>query len=179
MDGKKAQHEIAGFVLIVLLVSVIGVVFLSLLFARGTTSEQKSFEISRLLESSMYTTSDCSVNYIYQYRDINDLIKECYATKKGNVRECLNGEEVCDVLQKDLKNILDSSLDVGDDSVNRGYNLNIYYSYGDTSNPNEQILTMGEGFFSNCTSIVGGGHSIAAGSFGFGIIETELKVCKG
>ena len=110
--GKKGQHEIVGFVLIVLLVSIIGVVFLSLTFARGTSSEQKSFDISHLLESSMYVTTDCAVNYIYQYRTIQDLIKECNTVRNGNFRECLSGENVCDVLTKELTTILHTSLDV-------------------------------------------------------------------
>ena len=321
--SKKGQHEIAGFVLIVLIVSIIGVVFLSIAFAKGT-SEQNSFEVSNLLESSMYATTGCAINYVPQYRDIQDLIKECYKDQSGNYRECLDsrtveylgdeiflsprhgpfmhtglggsarapilvyndlvsGEEikiseisgiidyvdtksdcrdgplnnywfpamvgfyegrnlvrefeakdfeegvnvpsgadamyvyakeqeeyknwyhdntgvcslkffresnvnsnlpsegrgVCEILGDDLKKIIDSGLQVGEGAPNRGYKLDIYFSYGDEINPNEQILYVENGVFFNCTAVVGGGHSIAAGSFGFGTIETELRVCKG
>ena len=334
MISKKAQHEIAGFVLIVLVVSVIGVIFLSLSFNKGEVNEQRSVEVSNLLESTMYSTSNCAINYIPQYRDIQDLIKECYKDKTGNHRTCLvkssgisgdipdkkylgfekikpisvsanqgppehqplNGNaqppllgydkvkskdkmritepkgfvryrrtvasceegayggfyhptddsirysefklrdfvdgvmapslvgiesyrllfyireaenfrghyhdnsgtcdfdleinkfikedtgdmetsegDVCETLEEDVKKILDYSLVVGKDSVNKAYKLDVYFK--EESN-NEEILNLESGVFSNCSIVVGGGHSIAAGSFGFGSIETELVVCR-
>mgnify|MGYP000032352207 CR=1 FL=1 len=158
--NKRGQHEIAGFVLIVLIVSVIGVVFLSIAFAKGPT-EQNSFEVSNLLESSMYSTTNCAINYVPQYRDIQDLIKECYKDQSGNYRECLIKKEdilfddenldidlltergdVCEVLERDFKALIDEGLQVGEGAVNRGYKLDIYFSYGDEVNPNEQILNL-------------------------------------
>lgn len=179
---SKAQQEIAGFVLIVLVVSVIGVVFLSIAFGKPETSKQTSVEVSNLLIASMYYTTDCAVNYIPQYRDVQDLIKECYNDKIGNYRECLGGEKVCLALEKNLKNILDKSLVVGGGSANKAYKLDIYFT-GDSSDPNltsrEDILSLENGKFVNCTAVVGGSNPVPAGSFGFGKIETELLVCKG
>ena len=188
---KRGQHEIAGFVLIVLIVSIIGVVFLSLSFAKESY-EPNSFEISNLLEASMYKTSDCGINFIPQYRNMQDLIKECDRTQSGDYRECLvkvegvsDGAEVltekkdiCLVLEEDLKKVIDEGLLVGEGAVNRAYKMDIYFSYGDESNPNEEIISFSSGVFKNCSSIVGGRHSIAAGSSRFGTIESELRVCK-
>jgi len=74
MKHKKAQNEIVGFVLIIVIVSVIGVIFLSLMIGRGEPIRQDSVQISNLLASSMYYTSDCAVNYIPNYKDGQDLI---------------------------------------------------------------------------------------------------------
>ncbi len=173
---NKAQHEIAGFVLIVLLVSIIGVVFLSITLGNPEVSRQTSVEVSNLLLSSMYYTTDCAINYVPQYREIQDLIKECYKDQSRNLRKCLDERGVCSVLEENLKNILDKSLNIEEGRVNKAYNLNIYYS--DDENPNEEIISFEKGVFSNCTSVVGGSHPIPSGSFESGEIETELLVCK-
>ncbi|MEK6872882.1 MAG: hypothetical protein AABW90_02635 [Nanoarchaeota archaeon] len=181
-NSKHSQQEIAGFVLIVLIVSVIGVVFLSIAFGKPETSKQTSVEVSNLLIASMYYTTDCAVNYIPQYRDVQDLIKECYNDKIGNYRECLGGEKVCKALEKNLKNILDKSLMVGEGSANKAYKLDIYFTVDSSdqsaSSTREDILSLENGKFKNCTAVVGGSNPVPVGSFGFGKIETELLVCK-
>ena len=176
--NKKAQHEIVGFVLIVLIVSVIGVIFLAITLGSPKPERQNSVEVSNLLEASMYHTTNCAVNYIPQYRSIQDLIKECYKDISGNSRECLGGGDVCRELETELKSVLGESLNVGEDGVNRGYNIDIYFTSDDEDISNELILQYNEGSFIECSAIVGGGHPIPVSSFGFGRIETELKVCK-
>ena len=175
---KKAQHEIVGFVLIVLIVSIIGVIFLSITLGNPKPERQNSVEVSNLLEASMYQTTSCAINYIPQYRNIQDLIKECYKDKSGDFRECLDGENVCKQLETNLKEILSKSLNVGEDEVNKGYNIDIYFASDDEDIKNNLILNFYEGNFNNCSFIVGGEHPIPVSSFGFGLIETELKVCK-
>jgi len=177
--NKKSQHEIAGFVLIVLIVSIIGVIFLSLTIGRGEVDMQTSIEISNLLEASMYHTTDCAINYVPQYREVQDLIKECYKDKGGSYRECLGGRDVCEVLEYEFKNIIDKSLEVSDKSPNKAYKLNIYYSYDDEVNAREEILNFENGDFGNCSSVVGGNHPTPVSSFGSGKIEIDLIVCKG
>ena len=349
MRNKKSQHEIAGFVLIVLIVSVIGVVFLSIAFGRGEVSRHSSVEVSKLLESAMYYTTDCAVNYIPQYRDIQDLVKECHKSQSGNYRECLvkvggvrvddsqilygsagsgkkfslnprqgpwehipgnarggtasaplliasdliEGEEIrvsniegtirytgsqhdcrtsdgtygyaaragfynknyelidseynlrdfesgisvpigavelyayireteahkthyqdntgpctfavhrgddeesyggfdgieeniiqtetngiCDSLDRNLRNLLDLSLDVGEGHVNKAYALDIYYSYDYEESQDEDILLIEEGDFSNCSAVVGGYHPIYISSSSSGEINVDILLCK-
>ncbi len=177
--NKKSQHEIAGFVLIVLIVSIIGVIFLSLTIGRGEFNKQTSIEISNLLGASMYHTTDCAINYVPQYRELQDLVKECYKDKSGNYRECLGGRNVCEVLEYEFKNIIDKGLEVSDESPNKAYKLDIYYSYDDDANAREEILSFENGNFENCSSVVGGNQPTPVSSFGSGKIEIDLMVCKG
>ena len=176
---NKAQHEIVGFVLIVLIVSIVGVIFLAITLGNPKSENKNSVEVSHLLEASMYYTTDCAINYIPQYRSIQDLIKECYKDQSGDSRICLSGSKVCEELETNLKNILSRSLDISDESANKGYNIDIYFASDDEKNPNDLILQFNEGNFINCSAIVGGSHPVPVSSFGFGRIETELKVCKG
>jgi len=177
--SKRSQHEIVGFVLIVLIVSVIGVIFLAITLGSPPPERQNSVEVSNLLSATMYHTTTCAVNYIPQYRSVQDLVKECYKDQSGNTRECLDGGAVCDKLEEDLKQIISGSLDVGENNVNKGYNVDVYFASDDREIQNNLILQFNDGSFLNCSAIVGGGHPIPVSSFGFGRIETELKVCKG
>jgi len=171
----RAQHEIAGFILIVLIVSVIGIVFLTIAFSKDTQSHN-SVEVSNLLESSMYYTTGCAMNYIPNYREMEDLIKECY---KSGMSECYDGSDICHIVGTDLKKILDEGLDISERSVNKAYKLEIFYSSESEEVPDEHILGFSEGNFNNCSAIVGGGHAIPVSSFEFGTIKLELDVCKG
>ncbi len=327
---KQAQHEIVGFVLIVLIVSIVGVIFLSLAISKGKQTTQQSVEVSNLLQSAMYYTTNCEVNYAVQYREMQDLIKECYKnpnqkclpknkcelqtdsktsfivkgtqgpwehqSPKGNAKppvfvsdvkegdeirisdiqgtiyfhinmqsakcrdgnptygipikggfydnnnqlikyydlrdfengikapagatkfyayirefdqykgmytdnagtctfnlfttvnniECINQEAseetVCQVLESDLKNVIEGSLNVGEDSPNKAYRLKVYYSALDNTEsdqPEESILNLEKGIFQNCTSIIGGSHTIIVSSFSSGAINVELESCTG
>jgi hypothetical protein len=178
MKNNKAQHEIIGFVLIVLIVSVIGVIFLALTLGNPEPDRQTSLEVSNLLEASMLHTTSCTVSYIPNYQDIQNLVRDCYNDQTGDSRSCLDGSDVCTALENEFKQILDDSLVVSEDSPNRGYKVEIYFSPDSEDVSNDLILSFEEGIFRNCTSIVGGGHPTPAGGFKAGIIETELLVCK-
>ena len=172
---KKAQQEILGFVLIVVLVTIMGVVFLSFSIGKSRPTKQTSAEISNLLEASMYHTTDCAVNYVPQYREVQDLIKECYRNPE---QKCLNSLTVCTVLETTLKNLIDQSLKVGEDAPNKAYSLKIYYNSLNSLNETIDVLSLEEGIFKNCSSQPGGSHSIAV-TLSSGTINTELEVCRG
>lgn len=174
MKDKKAQHEMVGFVLIVIIVSIIGIIFLSLMVGRGEPVAKKSIEISDLLKSSLYYTSDCKISF--EYKDGQDLIKSCY--KKET---CSNNEDACEVLDFTFREIIGESLSVGEDSPNKAYLLRIYKTGLDDIQivPEEEILKIEEGIFSNCSSRVGGDSFIPLVGLEQGVINIELSVCKG
>jgi len=172
---KRAQHEIVGFVVIVLMVTIVGLIFLSFSINKEPR-RQNSVEISKLLGASMYYTTNCSTTFIPDYKNGQDLIKECY---KNSANKCLNGESVCSVLETDLENIIDNGLQVHPDSPNKAYKLNIYHRSLESENiADEEILKFEKGLFSNCTSQVGASHSIDVSGLSVGIINVELLVCR-
>lgn len=173
--SKKAQHEIMGFVLIVVLVSIAIVIFLSLNIYKNKNTKENSVEISNLLQAAMYYTSDCAVNYIPQYREGQDLIKECY---KNPDERCLNGKTVCDALKDTFYQVIENNLMVSEESPNKAYRMSVYYSTFGDKESDKLILATDKGIFGNCSSIIGGGHSIATGTFS-GTINIELELCKG
>jgi len=172
---KKAQHEIVGFVIIVVLVTVIGLIFLLLTFGNEEVGRQTSVEVSNLLLSSMYYTTDCAISKVPQYKDIQDLVKECYYHESRN---CLNEVSVCNVLENDLRSLISNSLVVHEDAVNKAYKVHIYYSPRDEEIEDEPIRSFEEGNFTGCKTIIAGDHAIPTKPFGSGNIKVDLFVCK-
>lgn len=175
--NKRAQHEIIGFVIIVVIVIVAGLFFLSFSLRRNKTSMQSSAEISNLIEVSMHYTTECAIDYIPKYENLQDLIKSCY-----NQEICLDEQNSCSVLNKTLERILNQSLKIGLDSKNKAYKVNIFYKYPEEQNiPNEEILYFKKGNFQNCSLVLGGDYMIYIISNGInsGDISFELEVCSG
>lgn len=170
--SKKAQHEIVGFVIIVVIVSVVGLILLSFNIGREAP-KQTSAEISHFLQSSMYHTSSCAINYIPQYKDIEDLIKLCY-----NGQRCLDGKDACDVLNSTLKELIENGFDISESGINKAYKMNIYYTTQDTDQADDTILILNGGVFERCSTKIGASTALASG-FISGIIEVELEICKG
>ena len=174
--NKHAQHEIMGFVLIIIIVSIIGLIFLSFLIGRGEPITQESVQISNLLSASMYYTSDCAINYIPNYKNGQDLIKECFKNS-GNV--CLNNQKVCEALNSTMKKLIEESLEVSSDKPNKAYELIIYYRDIGREREDEEILSLNQGVYGNCSSEIGGWHFINIGGIAPGTINVELSVCRG
>jgi hypothetical protein len=174
--NKSGQNEIVGLVIIVLLVTVIGVVFLSLSIGRGDSTSEKSIEFTNFLQASMYHTTDCYLDFAPRYREMQDLIKDCYDNEK-----CKDGRLACDVLKELYPEIIKQSLDIHPDSKNKAYNLSIYYKNLNSGSQtlNKEILKFGDGVFANCTSKPSASQAVYASDFDSGVINVELKVCKG
>ncbi|MBT4135835.1 hypothetical protein HOD75_04860 [archaeon] len=167
--NKKSQHEIIGFVMIVVIVSVIGLIFLGFSITQGG-GIGNSAEISNLLEASMYSTTNCSTTFIPEYKSNQDLIKEVY---KNPSKPCLDGRSVSEALEISLDTIFKLGLDVSSEGVNKAYKLGIY-----ANNYTDEILVKEEGVFGNCSSIIGGSHTILATTIGSDNIDVGLEVCR-
>jgi hypothetical protein len=165
---KKAQHEIMGFVLIVIIVMIIGLVVFSFFAGRTGSKSQTSAELSHLLNAVTIYTSDCAVGYIPDYRDGQKLIKACY-----NNDICLDGRNSCDALNSTIKETVSKSLRVSEDSPTKAYKIRIYYK-DSFSNVDEELINFQEGVFTNCSNKLGSIHSIPESP---GIINIELETC--
>jgi len=165
----KAQNEIVGLVVIVMLVIVIGVIFLALSISKGNTVQKTSVEISDFMQSSMHYTTECAKGFIPNYHSLQDLIKSCYRNEK-----CLDGKESCSVLNETFKKILSESFQVSETGGKRGYQVEIYYKDLNEDMPDEPILKIDEGVFANCTSSVGASQSVFIDN---GNINIDLNLC--
>mgnify|MGYP006284139767 CR=1 FL=1 len=128
--NKKGQEEMVGFVMIVVLVAIVFVILLGILVNRtgGDGIEQESRDVYQYLESVMEYTTDCAISFEPAYSEVRDLVGECYDNPGG---DCTSGENVCVALNRTLKNLFESSWNVGENSSYKGYIFEVVYVNND------------------------------------------------
>lgn len=166
MLNKKAQNEIVGFVMIVVIVIIVGVIFFSLSIGRGGASRQTSAELSHFLSAIMQYTTNCSTTYLPAYENIEGLTKACF-----DKDICVNGKDSCDELNYTLNKVITESLRVSEEASKKAYSLNIYYN---DSAGIESIINISQGTFEKCASQPGALESLDKRP---GTINLELEVC--
>jgi hypothetical protein len=123
MISRRAQEEIVGFVLVILLVSVVFLVFLGISFRSDSSVGQESIEIYQFLESVMEHTSECAIGFEPDFSSLGELLEEC-----NEGRRCVNGKDACDVLNESLRSVLDASWNIGPEATIKGYEFSSVYS---------------------------------------------------
>jgi len=115
---KKAQEEMIGFALIVIIVAVIILIFISFSLTKPQKEAVESYEVESFIESLLQYTSDCEDNL--EYLSVQKLIISCLELDK-----CDNEKSACEVLNSTISGILEKSWSVGEENPAKGYFLNI------------------------------------------------------
>lgn len=117
---KKAQEEMIGFAVIIIIVAVVLVVFLG--FSLKNKQEKvESYEVDSFIQSFLQYTTDCNDNF--EYRSVQDLIFDC-----SNKKTCFGGEDSCEMLNSELTGILKESWKVEKGTLVKGYELKIMFN---------------------------------------------------
>jgi len=159
--NKKAQHEIVGFILIVVIVVIIGL-FLLVFYIRQPTIRTESLNVQNFLQSVMPYTTDCVLSI--EPLDMESLIKSCYKNDR-----CLNDEMACDVLETSLSELVHELWLVSADKPENAYSVLIYYEEDDEK---DEILKLEEG---NCTGSKTGAENFM--HYGSGNIIINMELC--
>jgi hypothetical protein len=166
MMSKKAQEEIVGFVLIVIIVSIVLVVFLGIIIRQDRPSSNlESRDIHQFLESTMQYTSNCAIGYEPNYLPLNDLIQECHKS----LSTCTSGKDPCTVLESTLSEIIESSFHIALDASTKGYEFKSTYS---SDSITEEIISLTKG---NCSQTIKG-SDLPMPAFP-GTISSSFKLC--
>jgi hypothetical protein len=120
MENKRAQEEIVGFSMIIVIVAVILLIFLSFSLKGSQKDTVESYEVEGYLQSLLQKTSDCKSTDNLEYYSVKKLIFNCYSNEV-----CLDGKNTCDELLKEIGRISNQSWSVEKDSPIKGYILNI------------------------------------------------------
>lgn len=119
---KKAQEEMVGFVLIVVIITIISLVFLGFSL-RQKPEPESNVQVDNLLSAILAYTTDCAL-YVPQYETVRDLIKSCYYEER-----CANGKDACKELKDVTYNLLDAAKgDLGKERPVKAYEINVSYS---------------------------------------------------
>ena len=132
--NKKAQEELVGFGLIMIVVAVILLVFLSLALKNPEKEAVESYETDSFIQAMLQFHTDCE-DYTGPL-DIKDLIFSCDIEES-----CLDGRFSCDVLDSTLREIVESSWQVSADGPVKGYELGILINSVEILNIQEGNLT--------------------------------------
>ncbi len=116
--NKKAQEEMVGFGLIIIIVAVILLVFLGFSLRNQQKESVEDYEINSFIQAFLQYTTDCEDNL--EYLSIQKLIFDC-----KNSEKCLDGRDSCEVLNSTLIEIIEESWEVGEDRPIKGYELRI------------------------------------------------------
>jgi hypothetical protein len=118
-QNKRAQEEMVGLVLIMLVVAVIFVIFLGIYLrnsSKGQISDSK--EISTFLESLTEYTTECGQSPQFPIK-LSQLVMNCYSNSNAN---CIgNDGKGCEVLRETIKNAINASWNFASDSPTKGY----------------------------------------------------------
>ncbi|NPE27047.1 hypothetical protein HNV12_03530 [Methanococcoides sp. SA1] len=157
--NRKAQQEIVGFVLIVVLVMVGLMVFL-IISVRNAPETTDSLEISNMIDSILRTTSECAVVYEPDYDSYEELFKSCYKNDG-----CSNlDRSACDFLNESFGEIVEVLIE--SEANLRGYEVEFFVKDG------EGLLRWSGG---NCSSFSSGAQR-AIVSRGDSLI-VRMRVC--
>lgn len=167
MKSKRGQEEIIGFVMIVVIVAVIGLIFLVISLREKPSIERESKDIRLFLDSLGEYTSECAVNYEPDYSRARELLIECY-----NGKQCLSGKKACDVLKNILESSIESGYPYGEEMAIKGYFFNSSYS-SNSSKEYKSIIAIPKG---NCSSGIKTGAEEFISSYP-GTISYSLELC--
>ena len=120
IKSKRAQEEIVGFALIIIIVSVILLFFLSFALRSSRNMEIQSYEVEGFIQAFLQHTSDCQDDL--GFLSVQELIFSC---GQDNEESCLDGENTCVVMESLLTEICENSWNVGENTPIKGYELRI------------------------------------------------------
>ena len=160
MNNKKAQQEIVGFVLIVVLV-IVGLMVFLIISLRPSGDITNSGEVDSILSSIMRHTTDCAISYEPDYDNFQDLFKSCYKNK-----ECSNlNIPACDYLNDTLRSVLGDMMK-SEASIS-AYELTFSEKQG------AGLLRISDG---NCTGKTSGAQRVIVS--GSESLIVNMKICK-
>ncbi|MFA5953861.1 MAG: hypothetical protein WC812_04675 [Candidatus Pacearchaeota archaeon] len=132
MKNKKAQEEMIGFALILVIIGVIILVFFTISIKNKTTVEE-SYVTDNFIQALLQHSTDCAENYETDYLDFRRLINKCANSGTG---KCFQSSwTYCESLEKNLNSTLKNSWQISSDSYYKAYVLKI-------NNKGNELLTI-------------------------------------
>jgi hypothetical protein len=116
---KKAQEEMIGFVLIVVIIAILLLIYIGFSIRAPQKQDVESYEVESFIQASLQYTTDCKHNF--GYLSVDKLIFDCL---DGEI--CLDGRQTCEVLEEILEEINEKSWKIEDRPL-EGSELKIIY----------------------------------------------------
>ena len=150
---KKAQEEMVGFAVLVILVAVIGVIFLAISLKNPSQNQITSVNVQQFSESLISSTTNCSTGTWPSLSSFSEVIDKCYNSPS---EQCSEGKSVCAYLNETIPSIISSVWNIAPESAYNGASFSSIFK-DRISGEEKEFLSGSSG---NCTSDLLGGESI-------------------
>ncbi|RMD67212.1 hypothetical protein D6817_02290 [Candidatus Pacearchaeota archaeon] len=173
--AKRAQEEMVGFMLVILLVAIIFLIFLGLASMRSKSNVRESAEVSQFLDALMELTTDCRITSfsgsVNPYKTVEELIRDY-----DRDLTCENGEKARDVLTRTIQEAIETSWVFSPESLYQGYTFEVDQTTGSgASSTQERIVELTwQGNAFSCTHAIGDTKSVFSAS---STIKARLILC--
>ncbi len=135
MKSKKAQEEMVGFALIIIVVSIILLVFVGFSLRDNEKESVESYEVESFLQAALQYTTTCEDNF-----EQLSMQKVIYLCQAGD--SCLSGENPCQIMSTELQSLTESSWKTGTERPVKGYELLVISRNQTLMNLTEGIKTI-------------------------------------
>ncbi len=122
IKSKKAQEEMVGFGLIIVIAAVVILIFLSFMLRKPNTGVENSFEAESFMQAMLQYTTNCNDNQ--GFVNIQNLIFDC-----SENQICEDERSSCEVLNKSMGDILSNSWKL-ENRPEKGYSFGIKSEIG-------------------------------------------------
>ena len=114
--STKAQEEMVGFALILIIVAIIFIVLLAVYIKKPQSESVGNPEVNSFVQSFLQYTTTCEQNS--ENLTLQRLIIKCQSEER-----CDNGKDSCKVRNDTLKDIIKESWNIGPENPVKGYSL--------------------------------------------------------
>jgi hypothetical protein len=121
MSNKKAQEEMIGFGVILVIIGVIILIVFSLMISSRKNSSSDSLLLKSFLLSGLNTKIPCEYNY--QNLSLMDLIVNCNRDEEGLCEN--NHKNLCLMLNESVKEMVERGFQVSNLSYYKAYEVSI------------------------------------------------------
>lgn len=167
--NRKAQEEIVGFVAVVVLVMIIGVIYLTISLRSSEPQAVDSAELRQFLQSTTEYTTECTLGLSNEPLALGRLFEAC--REKAS---CGNGKESCAVLNASVRGLIDGGLKPTTGHPLEAFTFTVHYvqntSQGTLTTP---FFTLSKSSCKNSTLRSATEFYPAKGGF----IRARLEVC--
>lgn len=144
--NKKAQEEMVGFALIVIIVAIIFMVFISI-YIKKPQEKVADYETSSFVQAILQYTTICQEETL-QNLTVQELLSKCQEGNPCYYNEIIHTESrPCEILNDTIKEIIKESWKVGPENPIKGYSFVVNVS--EDGRTEEQFLNIKEGVVTN------------------------------
>ena len=172
MRLKKAQEEMTGFAMIIIIVAIIGVILLAFMLRKSPGSNLNSFEVQQFLDTAIKTQSSCTLELDNTPLRLADLIQACYS---NSANTCKSGRKVCASLGSSFKDIIMEGWNINPNAPYTGFILDLYLEPSSNSSSVPTYILNASG--GSCNNNYLGAESILPEKDGAGNLITRLQIC--